>query len=87
MAKRDYIKVRLPKEDMKQLRMLVRKGMFRNAPEACKIAVSRFLKELETYKKKKTLEKLEMLGKGSRKKEREVEKEMKDLVKFIDDLY
>lgn len=85
--KKSSISARVPKEDKDKVRFHVKRGRFPSMSAFYRSAISRFLRELETYEKKRLLEKKEILGKAQEKEKREVEKDMRELVKFIEDLY
>lgn len=74
-------------EEKARLEVFVKKGMFRSLSEACRVAVSRLITELDARERKKVLEKMKMLGKNTKAEEEKVEKEMKELVKYVDELY
>lgn len=78
---------RISREDKDKIRLLVKKKMFPSLSEFYRTAISRFLTELETYEKKRVLERKEALGRAKVEEKKAVEKEMKDLIKFIEDLY
>jgi Arc/MetJ-type ribon-helix-helix transcriptional regulator len=84
---RSRISGRIARKDKEKIRLLVEKKMFPSMSEFYRMAISRFLRELEAYEKKRVLEKKEALGRASEEERREVEKEMRDLIKFIEDLY
>ncbi len=78
---------RISGKEKDEIRLLVKKNVFPSLSEFYRIAISRFLKELDAYEKKRLLDKKEKLGKAREKEVREVERDMKDLVRFIEDLY
>lgn len=74
-------------EEKARLETFVKKGMFKSLSEAYRIAVNRLIRELDARERRKVLEKMKMLGKNTKAEEEKVEKEMKELVSFIDGLY
>ena len=87
MKKHAWIGGRIPEEDKNKIRVLVKKEMFPSFSEFYRTAIRRLLKELETYERKKTLERMERMGKKVEEERRKVEDDMRELIKFIDDLY
>lgn len=77
----------IPREDKDKIRLLVKKKMFPSLSEFYRTAISRLLRELEAYEKKRVVEKKDALGRAKKEEKKEVEKEMQELVKFIEDLY
>ncbi|MEE9564786.1 MAG: hypothetical protein V3V63_03660 [Candidatus Hydrothermarchaeaceae archaeon] len=74
---------KIPAEDKEKIKLLVKKGLFKSMSEFHEIAGRRLLRDLETYveKKKKVKKKI------FEKTEDKVIKEMKDIGKFVDDLF
>ena len=74
---------KIPAEDKEKIKVLVKKGLFKSMSEFHEIAARRLLRDLETYveKKKKVKKKI------FEKTEDKVIKEMKDIGKFVDDLF
>jgi Arc/MetJ-type ribon-helix-helix transcriptional regulator len=85
--KTSTISARISKEDKDKVRLHVKKGKFPSMSAFYRTAISRFLRELDAYEKKRLLEKKEILGKAREKEKREVERDMRELVRFIEDLY
>lgn len=86
MPKEDRISGIIPEEDKGKIRALVEKGMFASMSEFYRTAIRRFLKELETYEKKREAEKREILGKPA-EEERKIEEDMKEIADFANKLY
>lgn len=80
-----YVRIsgKIPAEDKEKIKLLVKKGLFKSMSEFHEIAAHRLLRDLETYveKKKKVKKKI------FEKTEDKVIKEMKDIGKFVDDLF
>ncbi len=85
--KTSTISARISMEDKDEVRLHVKKGRFPSMSAFYRAAISRFLRELDAYEKKRLLEKKGMLGKARKEERREVEKDMRELVRFIEDLY
>jgi len=86
-SKTSTIGARISKEDKDEVRLHVKKGRFPSMSAFYRTAISRFLRELDAYEKKRLLEKKEILGKARGKEKRKVERDMQELVRFIEDLY
>jgi Arc/MetJ-type ribon-helix-helix transcriptional regulator len=78
---------RISRKEKDEIRLLVKKKVFSSLSEFYRTAITRFLKELNTCEKKRLLKKKGTLGKALKKDRREVERDMKELVRFIEDLY
>ncbi len=86
-TKEERISGIIPEEDKKKIRALVERGMFASMSEFYRTAIHRLLKELETYEKKRELEKKEILGKPAEEEEKKAEEDMKELADFANKLY
>lgn len=78
---------RISRRDKEKIRLLVEKNMFPSMSEFYRVAITRFLRELEVYEKKRVLKKKEALGRAREEEKEEVEREMRELMRFVEDLY
>lgn len=82
------VSTKINKEDKERVQALVNKGMFDNKSDFYRTAIRRFLREIEEYKEKKKQVLKEVFGKKPETPDVETdEKDLKDLQRFVDDLY
>ncbi len=82
------VSTKINKEDKERVQALVNKGMFDSKSDFYRTAIRRFLREIEEYKEKKKQVLKEVLGKKPETPDVETdEKDLKDLQRFVDDLY
>jgi Arc/MetJ-type ribon-helix-helix transcriptional regulator len=79
-----YVKIggMISEEDKKAVKSLVKKGMFSSMSEFYRIAISRFLKELQEYEKERIKRKKKIL-----ETEERIKKTMEEIARFADDLF
>jgi Arc/MetJ-type ribon-helix-helix transcriptional regulator len=77
------ISARIPEDDKKKIRDLVKRGLFKSMSEFHELAARRLLRDLETYKEKRKKVKEKVLGKTDEK----IKKDMEEIGKFVDDLF
>lgn len=81
--KKARISAKIPAEDKEKIRRLVEKGLFESMSEFHALAAKRLLRDLETYTEKKKKMKKKVLEKTEDK----IIKDMKEIAKFVDDLF
>jgi Arc/MetJ-type ribon-helix-helix transcriptional regulator len=82
------ISAKISEEDKERIRVLVSKGAFNSMSDFYRTAIHRFLRELEEYQIKKQEALKEALGAKPEAPEADTdESDLKELQKFIDDLY
>ena len=77
------ISAKIPTGDKEKIRNLVKRGLFISMSEFHELAARRLIRDLETYKEKKTKMKERALGKTQAK----IKQDMEEIGKFVDDLF
>jgi|TARA_B100001964_G_C14260218_1_gene614968 Arc/MetJ-type ribon-helix-helix transcriptional regulator len=84
---KSQISGRISKREKETIRALVNKKSFSSLSEFYRIAISRFLQDIEAYEKKGLLKKKALIDNLKRDGKRNAENDMEDLIQFIDDVY
>ncbi len=82
------VSTKINKEDKERVQALVKKGTFDSMSDFYRTAIQRFLREIDEYQEKKKKVIKEVFGKKPEAPEPESDEEdLKDLQRFVDDLY
>ncbi len=81
--KYERISAKIPAEDKEKVKGLVKKGLFESMTEFHRLAVRRLLRDLEEYAEKKKKVKKKIFEKPGD----ETIKDMKEIGKFVDELF
>jgi|Deesub1362A_J573_1020465.scaffolds.fasta_scaffold00131_79 Arc/MetJ-type ribon-helix-helix transcriptional regulator len=77
------ITCRIETDNRKKVEELVSRGLFKNMSEFYRLAINRLLREIAEYEKARKNEKRKALQRPDLK----IEENMKDIAKFVDDLF
>jgi len=82
------VSTKIEKKDKERVQALVKKGTFDSMSEFYRTAIQRLLRDIDEYQEKKKRVIKEVFGKKEQAPEPEPDDEdLKDLQRFVDDLY